>query len=89
VEHRVFSGLGCFFQRYDLARGEVIARHNHEVDHLTIVAAGRAIARTDERSLERGPADAPILFRAGRFHEIEALEDGTVVLNVFSGEMVS
>jgi quercetin dioxygenase-like cupin family protein len=85
VQTRVFSGIGCTFQRYALMRGERIDRHQHDVDHLTIIAAGRAVARTDERSLERGPDDAPIIFRAGRFHEIEALEDGTVVLNVFSG----
>jgi quercetin dioxygenase-like cupin family protein len=85
VEQRAFSGLGQSFVRYVCARGEGLPRHQHDVDHLTIVAAGRIVARTDERSLERGPDDAPIIFRAGRFHEIEALEDGTVVLNVFSG----
>jgi quercetin dioxygenase-like cupin family protein len=86
MEQRAFTGLGCSFQRYVLARGEGLAMHQHDVDHLTIVAAGRIIARNDERVVERGPADAPILFRANRAHEIEAIEDGTVVLNVFAGE---
>jgi quercetin dioxygenase-like cupin family protein len=83
VEQRVFAGLGCSFQRYDLARGEGLPVHQHDVDHLTVVAAGRIVARTDTRTLEVGPNDKPILFRAGRAHEIEALEDGTVVLNIF------
>jgi quercetin dioxygenase-like cupin family protein len=83
VDQRAFSALGQSFVRYVCARGEGLPRHQHDVDHLTIVAAGRVVARTDERVLERGPADPPILFRANRAHEIEALEDGTVVLNVF------
>lgn len=88
MEQRAFSGLGCSFQRYDLARGEGLPMHQHDVDHLTVVAAGRIAVRTEARAVERGPADAPILFRAGRAHEIEAIEDGTVVLNVFAGEPV-
>ncbi len=83
MDQRAFSALGQSFVRYVCARGEGLPRHQHDVDHLTIVAAGRVVARTDERVLERGPADPPILFRANRAHEIEALEDGTVVLNVF------
>lgn len=85
MEQRAFSGLGCSFQRYDLARGEGLPMHQHDVDHLTVIAAGRIAVRTEARSVERGPADAPILFRAGRAHEIEALDDGTVVLNIFAG----
>jgi len=85
VDQQAFAALGQSFVRYVCARGESLPRHQHDVDHLTIVAAGRVVARTDARVLERGPADPPILFRANRYHEIEALEDGTVILNVFSG----
>jgi quercetin dioxygenase-like cupin family protein len=81
-----FAVLGRTFVRYVFARGEGLPRHQHDVDHLTLVAAGRIVARTDDRVLERGPTDPPILFRANRAHEIEALEDGTVVLNVFTQE---
>ena len=88
MEQRAFAGLGCSFQRYAMARGEGLPRHQHDVDHLTMVAAGRIAVRTDARTVERGPADAPILFRAGRAHEIEAIEDNTVILNVFAGEPV-
>lgn len=83
MEQQAFAALGQTFVRYACARGEGLPRHQHDVDHLTIVAAGRIVARTDERTLERGPGDPPILFRAHRAHELEALEDGTVILNVF------
>lgn len=85
MEQRAFAGLGCSFQRYDLARGEGLPMHQHDVDHLTVIAAGRIAVRTESRAVERVPTDAPILFRAGRAHEIEALDDGTVVLNIFAG----
>lgn len=85
MDQQAFAALGQSFVRYVCARGEGLPRHQHDVDHLTIVAAGRVVARTDERVLERGTADPPILFRANRAHEIEALEDGTVILNVFAG----
>ncbi len=83
MDVHTFGALGCAFQRYSLAAGETIDRHQHEVDHLTIVASGRIVATTDDRSVERGPLDPPVLFRANRYHDIQAIEDGTVVLNVF------
>lgn len=85
MDQQAFTALGQSFVRYVCARGEGLPRHQHDVDHLTIVAAGRILARTDDRTVERGPTDPPILFRAHRAHEIEALEDDTVVLNVFAG----
>ena len=81
-----FSAMGMRIDRYTFARGEGLPRHQHDEDHLTIVATGRIVARTDARSLEVGPTDKPILFRAGRAHEINALEDGTIVLNIFAGQ---
>lgn len=79
------SAMGMRIDRYTFARGEGLPRHQHDEDHLTIVATGRIVAHTDSRSLEAGPTDKPILFRSGRAHEIKALEDGTVVLNIFRG----
>lgn len=76
--------MGMRIDRYVFARGEGLAPHQHEEDHLTIVASGRIVARSGDREVERGALDAPILFRANRTHGIEALEDNTVVLNIFS-----
>lgn len=85
MDQHLFEALGQSFVRYIFEKGEGLPRHQHNVDHLTIVAAGRVVARTDDRVLERGPSDAPILFRAGRSHEVFALENETVILNVFPG----
>lgn len=79
------SAMGMRIDRYTFSHGEGLPIHQHDEDHLTVVATGRIVARTDTRTLEVGPTDKPILFRAGRAHEIKALEDGTIVLNIFRG----
>lgn len=85
MQQHSFSAMGQTYIRYVFATGEGLPKHIHDVDHLTIVAAGRIKAATDTREVERTPSDPPILFRASRFHEIVALEDNTIVLNVFGG----
>ena len=81
---RQFSALGSRFDRYEFAAGEGLPAHQHDEDHLTLVVSGRIVARSGGKEIERGPDDTPILFRAGRMHEIVALDNDTVVLNVFS-----
>jgi quercetin dioxygenase-like cupin family protein len=85
VEQHSFSAMGQTYIRYVFSTGEGLPKHIHDVDHLTIVASGKIKASTDTKEVERTPQDPPILFRASRFHEIIALEDNTVVLNVFEG----
>jgi len=77
--------MGQTYVRYVFGKGEGLPKHIHDVDHLTIVAAGSIKAVSDTRELERTPQDPPILFRASKYHEIVALEDNTIVLNVFGG----
>lgn len=84
MDTHAFEAMGSSFVRYECARGEMLPRHTHEEDHLTVIAAGSLVVRTDDKVVTRGPKDAPILFRAGRYHEIEAVEDGTVFLNIFA-----
>lgn len=85
MQQHSFSAMGQTYVRYVFASGEGLPKHIHDVDHLTIVAAGKIKVFTDTREVERTPQDPPILFRASRFHEIVALQDDTVVLNVFVG----
>lgn len=82
MELHSFTSMGQRFARYALDAGEKIERHVHDEDHLTVLATGRVVIRLDDKTIERGPNDAPMLFRAGRHHEIEAVQP-TVLLNVF------
>lgn len=79
-----FHALGSDFVRYDFATGEGLPRHNQNVDHLMIVLAGRVRVTTDDAQRDFGPTDQPVLFRAPKFHAIEALEPASI-LNVFEG----
>jgi quercetin dioxygenase-like cupin family protein len=84
VNTHAFHALGSDFVRYDFATGEGLPRHNHNVDQLMIVLAGRVRVTTDDAQRDFGPTDQPVLFRAPKFHAIEALEPASI-LNVFEG----
>lgn len=80
---RQATAMGLRIDRYVFARGEGLSPHQHNEDHLTIVTSGKILARNQDREIERSPNDAPILFRSGREHSIEAIEDETTILNIF------
>lgn len=82
MKERTFHALGGEFTRYTFATGEGLPRHNHDRDHLMIVLSGRVRVTMDTSWHEFGPEDQPVLFRAPKFHAIEALEPASI-LNVF------
>lgn len=64
--------------------GEGLPRHEHIYSHLTMCHAGSCIVRKECRSLTMTKHTQPVNLRAGEWHEIEALEDGTVFVNLFA-----
>ena len=86
VSRPIFTMMGLAHRIDDYAKkGDTLPRHSHpDFDHSMIVLEGSAIVRTPKGAtvIERYGA---ALFRAGREHEIEALEDGTVILNEIPG----
>jgi len=69
---------------YHADAGQGIPRHEHSYSHLTICTAGRCIVRKENRSLVMTKDTQPVNLVANEWHEIEALEDGTVFINVFA-----
>lgn len=65
-------------------RGQGLPRHQHLYSHLTMCHAGRCVIRKEGRQLEMDKHSQPVNLLANEWHEIEALEDGTVFVNVFS-----
>lgn len=63
-----------------------IPRHAHNYSHLTICCAGSIVVRKEgiERFMDKH--SQPVNLKAGEWHEIEAIEDGTVFINVFAME---
>ena len=65
-------------------KGEGLSRHEHSYAHLTMCHAGSCVIRKEgiEKIIDKNTQ--PINLRAAEWHEIEALEDGTVFVNVFA-----
>lgn len=75
---------GAVLHTYHADEGEGILRHQHAYSHLTQCHSGSCIVRKEgiERVLTKH--DQPVNLKANEWHEIEALEDGTVFVNVFA-----
>ena len=79
------SQNGTTLNVYHANKGEGLPRHAHDYSHLTMCHAGSCRVSNDRRSLVMTKDTQPINLIADEYHEIEALEDGTVFINVFSG----
>ena len=75
---------GASLNIYHANKGEGIPRHEHAYSQLTICMAGSMIARKEGRELVMTKNTQPVNLVAAEWHEIEALEDGTVFVNVFA-----
>lgn len=75
---------GATINIYHADIGEGLVRHEHAYAHLTMCHAGRIVVRKEGRQLEMTKDTQPVNLVAGEWHEVEALEDGTVFVNVFA-----
>ena len=69
---------------YHANKGEGLPRHQHMYPHLTMCHAGSIAIRKEGKEVVRTKDSQPVNLVANEWHEIEALEDGTVFVNVFS-----
>jgi quercetin dioxygenase-like cupin family protein len=69
---------------YHPAKGEGLPKHEHVYSHLTMCHAGSIIVRKEGRELVMTKDTQPVNLVANEWHEIEALEDETVFVNVFA-----
>lgn len=70
------------FRAYHVDAGEGLSKHTHEFSHLTMCHAGSIVVRKEGRELVMTRDTLPVNLVANEWHEIEALEDGTVFVNV-------
>lgn len=75
---------GTMLNVYHANAGEGLPSHEHVYSHLTICHAGSCIVRKEKRELVMTKDTQPVNLVANEWHEIEALEDGTVFVNVFA-----
>lgn len=75
---------GATLRVYHADKGQGIVRHSHNYSHLTMCHAGSIILRKEGKELVMTKDTQPVNLVANEWHEIEALENGTVFVNVFS-----
>lgn len=75
---------GAQLNIYHADIGEGLPRHQHIYSHATMCHAGSCKVSLEGRSYTINKDSQPLNLPAGEWHEIEALEDGTVFVNVFA-----
>lgn len=75
---------GTTLNVYHANTGEGLPQHSHTFSHLTMCHAGSIKVSNERRSLVMTKDTQPVNLVANEWHEIEALEDGTVFVNVFA-----
>ena len=79
-----FTYDGATLNVYHANAGEGLPKHDHTFSHATMCNAGSCIVRLEGRSHTINKNSQPLNLPAGEWHEIEALEDDTVFVNVFA-----
>lgn len=79
-----FTYDGAVLNVFHVSKGYGLPHHQHNYSHATICHNGSCVIRMEgkERVIDKhsGAFNLP----AGQWHEIEALEDDTVFVNVFA-----
>ena len=68
---------------YRCTAGEGLPRHEHDFAHATVCHAGKIVVRKEGIQREFTPESGAVVLKANEWHEIEALEDGTIFENIF------
>jgi quercetin dioxygenase-like cupin family protein len=80
----VFSYDGAQLNVYHANKGEGLLKHEHTFSHASMCNAGSCLVTLEGRSYTVDKNSQPLNLPANEWHEIEALEDGTVFVNVFA-----
>lgn len=75
---------GATLQVYHAQKGQGLPKHSHVYAHLTMCHAGSLAVRKEGKQVIMTKDTQPVNLLPDGWHEIEALEDGTVFVNVFS-----
>ena len=82
--HHQLTYDGATLNIFHANKGEGLPRHEHTWAHATMCHAGSCIVRKEGKSLVMNKETQPVNLVANEWHEIEALEDNTVFVNVFA-----
>lgn len=81
-----FSYAGAMVNVYHANKGQGLPKHEHLYAHATICTSGSCIIRKETVEKVITKDDGAFNLLANQWHEIEALEDGTVFVNIFDAK---
>jgi quercetin dioxygenase-like cupin family protein len=79
-----FTYDGAVLNIYHANKGQGLPRHDHRYAHATFCTSGRCIVRKENKELIMDKTTTPVNLLENEWHEIEALEDETVFVNLFA-----
>jgi hypothetical protein len=79
-----FTYDGARINVYHANKGEGLPKHEHIYAHASFCTAGSVIIRKENKELVMDKTTQPVNLLQDSWHEIEALEDNTVFINVFA-----
>ena len=79
-----FTYDGAQINVYHANIGEGLPKHEHGFSHAMMCNAGSCLITLEGRSYTVNKDSQPLNLPEQEWHEIEALEDGTVFVNIFS-----
>lgn len=75
---------GARLNVYHANKGEGLPQHEHIFSHATLCHSGSIVIRKESKEFVMTKDTQPVNLVANEWHEIEALEDETVFVNVFA-----
>ena len=79
-----FTYDGAQINVFHANKGEGLPQHSHIYAHATFCCSGSCVIRKEGKEVLVDKNTQPINLVAGEWHEIEAVEDNTVFINVFA-----
>jgi quercetin dioxygenase-like cupin family protein len=80
----MFNYAGATYNIYHASKGEGLNKHEHTFNHATICHAGSCMIRKENLEKVIDKNSGAFDLKANEWHEIEALEDNTVFVNIFA-----
>lgn len=79
-----FNYDGVVVNIYHANKGEGLPKHSHMFAHATMCHAGKCAIRKEGKQIYIDKNHTPINLIAHEWHEIIAIEDGTIFVNIFA-----
>lgn len=79
-----FNYDGVEVNIYHANKGEGLPKHEHIYAHASMCHSGSCIIRKENKEVIINKHSKPINLKQNEWHEIEALEDNTVFVNIFA-----